>query len=1414
MLEASSLFDENSYLTANPDVAAAKNQGLLNSGYDHFMQFGKFEGRSPSFSFDHSLYLSKNPDLAQALSAGVINSAFDHLVQYGQKENRADSLVFDNRYYLAQNPDVAGAVNRDELTGIEHFAKFGVDEGRASSEAFDVRYYLNRYPDLQAAGLNNRQALQHFVTYGLAEGRASSEKFDVSYYLNRYPDLQAAGLNNEQALEHFLVHGIGEGRVGSMANQPLIGLIDTGFSENNPDINYSRIALGKDRVDGDDNPLLSADEGNEHGTHILGIIGATKNNNVGIDGINDDAPLWVGRAVGSGQWAESLMEFVDAAKQSQQPNAIANLSLDLTQIDLDGNLTTRYELTPREREALEYARQNGVLVVVPAGNDGDVMSALGQASQEFDNIITVGATDNQNRTDYSSYGDGLDIVTEGGTILDPVQSLVGDDVGTMAGTSVAAAKVTGAASLVWKANPQLNYQQVIEILKSTATDINNPGWDEQTGNGLLNQAKAVETAKITTPVDYTPEPIPLIDTWDGEGQFIPQERPAADKFKDKYYEWVSYTVKPGDTLSEIAIRTMGEGTEAYYEFIAEHNNIANPDLIKVGQKIEIPKQVSAPSSKPDTGDTSEEQVSPPPSKPDTGNTSEEQVSPPSSKPDTGNTSENKNKNYEWETYIIREGDTLSELAQKRTGNASDYKLIADKNNIANSSLIYPGDEILVPKAVSDSKPENDKPQQPSQSTNINGHTIGGNFYSVYQNNQNNLGKPTSNAIKTSDDVSYQLFEKGSIVSSENGTFPLYGAIRQKYLNSSGLDGWLGAPTGGEKELANGNIKQTFENGYIVWNGKNAISYKTGSGKPSNSVSPPTGDIEFGSYKPTSKYVTPAFLDKVEDIGRRLDVAPEYLMAVMGFETGGSYSPKIKNAAGSGATGLIQFMPRTAKNLGTSTAALGNMSAVQQLDYVEKYLSPYKGRLDTLEDTYMAVLWPKAVGKNPNYHLFSKGGDTYQLNKGLDTNDDGVVTVKEAASKVRKYLPGSDLFDRQDEPDSNKPGVESPDSGKGNKPGVESPDSGKGNKPDNDNQPIPTKTISKNLEFALTDQSLWGGGKVTNPSLNVTGGPKFEKEISLGVLGTATAKGGLDYKFEAFLSPGTFDVDFPALFDISYAGAAKAGGSVAVNFKSKLGSKASLKTELGASFIGDVKLLLEAGIKDIPFVGSRSHKFEIGGKFDLNEFLFKELKSPIVLDLGLGASTDEIKDNKLKAEDNAFQYADVVNILQLIPHTKAVGLAMEELGAEVKAGGNIKQESVFDIKGFEIDFDGKSNGNELKLAPNGSGVLKIDIPKSYSFGEVYKFTPTVKPIVDFSTGFSLAGKVEAALDLNKVLLNKVGDKLPTKVKDFLTDNKFISAPLGGSYETPYTPAFHPAGTFNPFTVAKFAAKLPELSVKVA
>lgn len=120
-------------------------------------------------------------------------------------------------------------------------------------------------------------------------------------------------------------------------NQPLIGVIDTGLSANNPDIDPFHVHFGahSDYVAEDGLPLLQPTEGSEHGTHITGIIAATQDNGIGIDGINDQAPIYIARATGSGQWAEALKDFVDAAKDSGQPHAIANLSLDLTQINSD-----------------------------------------------------------------------------------------------------------------------------------------------------------------------------------------------------------------------------------------------------------------------------------------------------------------------------------------------------------------------------------------------------------------------------------------------------------------------------------------------------------------------------------------------------------------------------------------------------------------------------------------------------------------------------------------------------------------------------------------------------------------------------------------------------------------------------------------------------------------------------------------------------------------------------------------------------------------------------------------------------------------------------------------------------------------------------------------------------------------------
>lgn len=150
-------------------------------------------------------------------------------------------------------------------------------------------------------------------------------------------------------------------------------------------------------------------------------------------------------------------------------------------------------------------------------------------------------------------------------------------------------------------------------------------------------------------------------------------------------------------------------------------------------------------------------------------------------------------------------------------------------------------------------------------------------------------------------------------------------------------------------------------------------------------------------------VTPEFRERVfrlcDALGWSEDQASD-LMAVMAFETGRTFAAKTRNPASS-ATGLIQFMAATAKGMGTTTAKLAAMTDVAQLDYVERYFRPTAKRITTLEDLYMAVLWPAAVGKPLDTVLWSAGTPAFAVNRGLDANRNGKITKREAAGKVRE-----------------------------------------------------------------------------------------------------------------------------------------------------------------------------------------------------------------------------------------------------------------------------------------------------------------------------------------------------------------------------------------------------------------------------
>jgi hypothetical protein len=152
-------------------------------------------------------------------------------------------------------------------------------------------------------------------------------------------------------------------------------------------------------------------------------------------------------------------------------------------------------------------------------------------------------------------------------------------------------------------------------------------------------------------------------------------------------------------------------------------------------------------------------------------------------------------------------------------------------------------------------------------------------------------------------------------------------------------------------------------------------------------------------------VSPLFKARILWTADALGCNVNDLMACMAWESGETFRADIKNAAGSGATGLIQFMPSTARGLGTTTSDLAKLTPEDQIRYVYEYFKPYAGRLDNLGDLYMAILWPKAVGKHDSYVLFdrSKTPTAFRQNSGLDVNKDGQVTRAECLVKVNQKL---------------------------------------------------------------------------------------------------------------------------------------------------------------------------------------------------------------------------------------------------------------------------------------------------------------------------------------------------------------------------------------------------------------------------
>ncbi len=244
--------------------------------------------------------------------------------------------------------------------------------------------------------------------------------------------------------------------------------------------------LQNDFTDWDNNPF---DE-NGHGTQISGIIGA-EHNSIGIAGVNPNVKILNIRGFdknGSGEEDDIASAIIYAVKMGAK---IINMSF--------GDAIYSEVL----KDVIEYAYSQGIVLI---GSSGNSASDLPHYPSGYNEVISVGAIQENNvLSSFSNFGSTIDLVAPGSLIF---TTSLDNTYKKVNGTSASTPFVSGSAAILLSIKNDISNEEVKQILKSTAIDLGEEGWDIKYGAGRLDLLKAIQLLvpseiKINSPVqDY------------------------------------------------------------------------------------------------------------------------------------------------------------------------------------------------------------------------------------------------------------------------------------------------------------------------------------------------------------------------------------------------------------------------------------------------------------------------------------------------------------------------------------------------------------------------------------------------------------------------------------------------------------------------------------------------------------------------------------------------------------------------------------------------------------------------------------------------------------------------------------------------------------------------------------------------
>ena len=329
-------------------------------------------------------------------------------------------------------------------------------------------------PQVEASGLN--AAVQPNYTFALTQDQN-----------NPNPDLGDPAQYTVKKLHLAEAHRISKGE------NAVIAVIDSEIDPNQPDL----AGAVTDRFDAG----CGASSPDAHGTGMAGAIAS----HVRLLGVAPRANIIAICAFGGvGQPKATSIKILKGLDYAIQHGArIVNMSF----------------AGPRDRalsQALQIAREKGILVIAAAGNNGPKSPPLYPGADR--NVMAVTATDENDRLfNGANQGKYVTIAAPGVDILVPAP---GGGVQFTTGTSVATANVSGVAALLLAHKPSLKPEEIRAILVRTARHLGPEGSNPQFGAGLVDPLKALELLVSEKPASEQESVKRILASFDASGERV------------------------------------------------------------------------------------------------------------------------------------------------------------------------------------------------------------------------------------------------------------------------------------------------------------------------------------------------------------------------------------------------------------------------------------------------------------------------------------------------------------------------------------------------------------------------------------------------------------------------------------------------------------------------------------------------------------------------------------------------------------------------------------------------------------------------------------------------------------------------------------------------------------------------------